>query len=111
MRAVPDEDSVFWNRDKGRYLSRYNFVGNYISGKKVLDIACGAGYGSDLLAAKRVKNVDPDQAYLDIKGAWQLKPSELAILKPLATWRPPRAPWYHNTWGDSSPWDPLYPRG
>lgn len=42
---------------------------------------------SDLLAAKRVKNVDPDNAYLDIKGAWQLKPSELAILKPLATWR------------------------
>ena len=24
---------------------------------------------------------------LDIKGAWQLKPKQLAILKPLATWR------------------------
>ena len=24
---------------------------------------------------------------MDVKGAWQLKPSELALLKPLATWR------------------------
>lgn len=42
---------------------------------------------SDLIATKRIKEVDPDKAYLDIKGAWQLKPRELAILKPLATWR------------------------
>lgn len=42
---------------------------------------------SDLLASKRIKTINPDMAYLDIKGAWQLKPRELAILKPLATWR------------------------
>ncbi len=42
---------------------------------------------SDLLASKRIKNVDPELAYLDVKGAWQLKPRELAVLKPLATWR------------------------
>ncbi|XHY21200.1 Ribonuclease D [Vibrio sp. NH-UV-68] len=42
---------------------------------------------SDLLASKRIKNPNPEMAYLDIKGAWQLKPSELAVLKPLATWR------------------------
>jgi ribonuclease D len=42
---------------------------------------------SDLLVSKRVRNTNPDNAYLDIKGAWQLKPRELAILKPLATWR------------------------
>ena len=42
---------------------------------------------SELLASKRVKNINPEMAYLDIKGAWQLKPRELAILKPLATWR------------------------
>ncbi|WP_114767389.1 ribonuclease D [Vibrio rhodolitus] len=41
----------------------------------------------ELIAAKRIKTVDADNAYLDIKGAWQLKPRELAILKPLATWR------------------------
>ncbi|USD33382.1 MULTISPECIES: ribonuclease D [Vibrio] len=42
---------------------------------------------SELLATKRIKSVNAEYAYLDIKGAWQLKPRELAILKPLATWR------------------------
>lgn len=40
-----------------------------------------------LIASKRIKQVDTDKAYLDIKGAWQLRPRELAILKPLAAWR------------------------
>ena len=39
---------------------------------------------SELLVEKRVKPADPENVYLDIKGAWQLKPRELAILKPLA---------------------------
>lgn len=42
---------------------------------------------SDLLASKRIKTVNLEMAYLDVKGAWQLKPKELSILKPLATWR------------------------
>ncbi|ELN6933029.1 ribonuclease D [Vibrio navarrensis] len=42
---------------------------------------------SELLAGKRVRTPDLANAYLEIKGAWQLKPRELAILKPLATWR------------------------
>lgn len=42
---------------------------------------------SDLLVSKRIRVTNEENAYLDIKGAWQLKPSELAILKPLATWR------------------------
>ncbi|MEZ8099570.1 ribonuclease D [Vibrio bivalvicida] len=42
---------------------------------------------SDLIASKRIKTLNLDMAYLDVKGAWQLKPSELAVLKPLATWR------------------------
>lgn len=42
---------------------------------------------SDLLVSKRIREVNEENAYLDIKGAWQLKPSELAVLKPLATWR------------------------
>ncbi|WP_260259371.1 ribonuclease D [Vibrio intestinalis] len=41
----------------------------------------------ELIASKRIKKVDVENAYLDIKGAWQLKPRELAILRPLATWR------------------------
>lgn len=39
------------------------------------------------LMAKRVKSVDPDKAYLDIKNAWQLDPKQLAILQKLAKWR------------------------
>ena len=42
---------------------------------------------SESLARKRIKNIDPENVYLDVKGAWQLKPKQLAILKPLATWR------------------------
>ncbi|MGR5470365.1 HRDC domain-containing protein, partial [Vibrio astriarenae] len=42
---------------------------------------------SDSLVSKRIREVNEENAYLDIKGAWQLKPSELAVLKPLATWR------------------------
>ncbi|WP_439333803.1 ribonuclease D [Vibrio agarilyticus] len=42
---------------------------------------------SALQASKRIRHPDPELAYLDIKGAWQLTPRQLAILKPLATWR------------------------
>lgn len=41
----------------------------------------------ELLVQKRIRTPDLDNAYLEVKGAWLLKPSELAILKPLATWR------------------------
>ncbi|PXA74698.1 MULTISPECIES: ribonuclease D [Vibrio] len=42
---------------------------------------------SQLQVEKRTRMFDAQLAYLEIKGAWQLKPKELAILKPLATWR------------------------
>ncbi len=42
---------------------------------------------SERMIDKREHQVDPDQAYIDIKGAWQLKPRQLAVLKPLAKWR------------------------
>jgi len=37
-------------RLREEHFARYNFCFDYIEGKKVLDIACGSGYGSDLLA-------------------------------------------------------------
>ncbi|OXX29231.1 ribonuclease D [Vibrio sp. V08_P9A1T1] len=61
--------------------------------EKLLDKVTLAGWWqaaqqeSELLSVKRIKQTNPDLAYLDIKGAWQLTPQELAILKPLATWR------------------------
>lgn len=42
---------------------------------------------TDLQLSKRVRTTNPENAYLDIKGAWQLTPQQLSILKPLATWR------------------------
>nr|WP_306310070.1 ribonuclease D [Vibrio sp. B172a] len=61
--------------------------------EKLLDKVNEAGWWeavqqeSDLLVSKRIRNVNEETVYLDIKGAWQLRPAELAILKPLATWR------------------------
>ncbi|ORT50363.1 ribonuclease D [Vibrio sp. qd031] len=40
-----------------------------------------------LLAKKRSATRSDDLAYLDIKGAWQLNPSQLMTLKLLAKWR------------------------
>ncbi|USP14801.1 ribonuclease D [Vibrio gazogenes] len=42
---------------------------------------------SRLQVEKRTRSYQPADAYLDIKGAWQLAPKQLAILKCLATWR------------------------
>lgn len=39
------------------HMSRYEFASKYIIGKKVLDIACGVGYGSNYLANNGAKLV------------------------------------------------------
>ncbi|WP_147394993.1 ribonuclease D [Alginatibacterium sediminis] len=39
------------------------------------------------LAKDKSRKVVPDLAYIDVKNSWKLKPSELAILKELASWR------------------------
>lgn len=38
-------------------------------------------------ALHRIAQPNPETLYLTIKGAWQLTPKQLAVLKPLATWR------------------------
>ena len=39
------------------HMERYEFAGNYVQEKNVLDISCGTGYGSFLLKNKRAKTV------------------------------------------------------
>lgn len=39
------------------------------------------------LMLKRVQPVDPEQAYLKVKNAWQLSPKQLAVLQQVAKWR------------------------
>ncbi|MBN1824050.1 MAG: class I SAM-dependent methyltransferase [Endomicrobiales bacterium] len=40
------------------HLSRYSFVRDIVKGKKVLDIACGTGYGSKMIAEYGASSVD-----------------------------------------------------
>lgn len=60
-RIYPLLDSDSLDQNAERHISRYNFAANYIQGKDiVLDCACGAGYGSVILAEKAmsVRGVD-----------------------------------------------------
>jgi 2-polyprenyl-3-methyl-5-hydroxy-6-metoxy-1,4-benzoquinol methylase len=47
-RNIPDIDR--------RHIDRYNYVLRFIEGKNVLDIACGCGYGSNMIS-KKAKSV------------------------------------------------------
>ncbi|KTF16827.1 ribonuclease D [Pseudoalteromonas sp. H105] len=46
---------------------------------------------SNLVAQKRAYQLPDELLYKDIKNAWQLKPSELVVLKVLAAWRKNKA--------------------
>lgn len=39
------------------HLNRYNFANQFVTGKNVVDVACGVGYGSYLLATSGAKSV------------------------------------------------------
>ncbi len=57
-RYIPDTHSGVLEAE---HIQRYVFAGRYVKGKSVLDIACGAGYGSLLLleaGAAEVTGVD-----------------------------------------------------
>ena len=45
------------------HLARYQFAARYVRDKVVLDIACGTGYGSDILAREAQKVVGVDYDY------------------------------------------------
>ena len=42
------------------HIHRYKFALNYVKSKKILDIACGEGYGSNILSseAEKVLGID-----------------------------------------------------
>ncbi len=42
---------------RNEHLARYRFAAQFVRGKKVLDIACGSGYGSKLLAESGASEV------------------------------------------------------
>lgn len=50
------------------HLERYSFASKYVSGKGVLDIACGTGYGTEMLkkaGAECVTGVDISREAID----------------------------------------------
>jgi ubiquinone/menaquinone biosynthesis C-methylase UbiE len=55
-RFLPDQAGEMWNE----HWHRYHYVRPLVAGKRVLDVACGEGYGSRLLAgaAANVTGVD-----------------------------------------------------
>jgi len=55
-RFIPTEEgSIAYE-----HLHRYAFACDYVSGKTVLDVACGEGYGSSLLAKRAEKVIGVD---------------------------------------------------
>ena len=63
------------------HLARYAFCHQFISGKKVLDVACGEGYGTYQMAnvASEVIGIDNDQATID-HAATKYKRSNIQYL-------------------------------
>ena len=61
-RMIPDQadEQTFWE-----HVYRYRFACGHVRGKRVLDVACGEGYGTAALAmadARSVIGVDIDPA-------------------------------------------------
>jgi 2-polyprenyl-3-methyl-5-hydroxy-6-metoxy-1,4-benzoquinol methylase len=65
LRIVPETLDVDDERERQvleLHLERYRFAEKFCAGKRVLDIACGVGYGADLLCrtAREITAVDLD---------------------------------------------------
>jgi len=59
------EDSII----NYEHLHRYGFAKEFVKGKKVLDLACGEGYGSDMLAERAEEVIGVDISEAAIKHA------------------------------------------
>lgn len=68
-RLIPEfhKNNSIWGAVYGEHVVRYEATVQLAKGKIVLDIACGSGYGSALLAktAKKVIGVDVDKQAVD----------------------------------------------
>lgn len=60
-------ETFIYSRDAIEHLHRYSIVNEYIGNKIVLDIACGEGYGSNIMSetAEFVYGVDIDQSTIE----------------------------------------------
>ena len=64
MRTRYKKDmNVFLAPNALRHIRRYEFARDNLSGQRILDVACGAGYGSDLL--------EPYEGYVECNCRYQ----------------------------------------
>ena len=49
-----------FERQVAGHISRYKFVAGYVEGKRILDISCGTGYGSELLSQEAKEVIGGD---------------------------------------------------
>jgi ubiquinone/menaquinone biosynthesis C-methylase UbiE len=70
-RFVPTADNVephFKEKMAAEHLNRYQFASQFVKNKRVLDLGCGVGYGSNFLAnngAKQVIGIDVSMEAID----------------------------------------------
>ncbi|MBD1822595.1 class I SAM-dependent methyltransferase [Cyanobacteria bacterium FACHB-DQ100] len=74
MPVQAGEDTSIANVD---HLIRYAMVAPFVHGKRVLDISCGTGYGTQFMAlqgAREVIGVDVDQSSIDFASKYYQHP-------------------------------------
>lgn len=69
-RVVPDKMAINI-KTFTQHLTRYTWALNWCAGARVLDVACGTGYGMELMSsiAREVNGMDIDQESLDYAKA------------------------------------------
>ena len=73
-RYIPNNDSYSYSENSMQHIQRYLVAKELCRNKKVLDIACGEGYGSDILSqtASSVYGVDiSEEAVLHAQNKYQ----------------------------------------
>lgn len=81
-----------WQRHGVQHLQRYQFAGTMITGRRVLDLACGVGYGSYTLAqlgAQEVLGVDRDAAAIGYATRTYRHPALQFTCADALTWTAP----------------------
>lgn len=64
-RMDPNQTGFFEKRMMADHVQRYEFASDFMDGGVVLDIACGEGFGAEILSKKAAKIVAVDSAQID----------------------------------------------
>ena len=84
QRPLRESQLAYAAADVAHLLPCYNELVTQIRAQGWFDLVIAE---SRLLSKKRAHQIPDEQLYREVKGAWQLAPRDLAILKELAMWR------------------------